>query len=93
MWCPRDNDLESISHALFHCRFLVGAFEAFRSNGPHPFDVVHLLQDDKLASLETLAGLIGWSAIITNWLLRCAKKPISFFRLHGDLFVLSGFTR
>ena len=85
VWCPIDNELESISHALFHCRFLVGAFEvvntAFRSTGLHPFDVVHLLQDDKPASLETPAGLIGWSAIITNWSLCCAKKHNSFLRI------------
>ena len=95
VWCPIDNELESISHALFHCRFLVGAFEvvntAFRSTGPHPFDVAHLLQDDKPASLETPAGLIGWSAIITNWSLRCAKKHNSFFRITWESFCAKWF--
>ena len=95
VWCPIDNELESISHALFHCRFLVGAFEvvntAFRSTGPHPFDVVHLLQDNKPASLETPAGLIGWSAIITNWSLRCAKKHSSFFRITWESFCAKWF--
>ena len=95
VWCPIDNELESISHAIFHCRFLVGAFEvvntAFRSTGPHPFDVVHLLQDDKPASLETPAGLISWSAIITNWSLRCAKKHNSFFRITWESFYAKWF--
>jgi hypothetical protein len=95
VWCPIDNELESISHTLFHCRFLVGAFEvvntAFRSTGPHPFDVVRLLQDDKPASLETPAGLIGWSAIITNWSLRCAKKHNPFFRITWESFCAKWF--
>ena len=85
VWCPIHKELESMSHALFHCRFLVRAFEvvntAFRSTRPHPFDIVHLLQDDKLASLETPAGLISRSTISTNWSPCCAKKHNSFFRI------------
>ena len=94
-WRCGDSELESISHAMFHCRFLVGAFEvdnaAFRSTRPHPFDVAHLLQDDKLASLETPAGLISRSTIITNWSPCCAKKQNSFFRITWESFCAKWF--
>ena len=85
-----DNEPESIHHSIYHCHFLTGAFEvidtAFRLSGTHPISVRHLLQYSAASSLETPAGILGWSALFTNWSLRCKKEFSGFYRITWETF-------
>ena len=87
MWCPIDQELETVTHSLHHCQFVQKSFEfinqVFRPEGFQPFNVSQLLQEDPAASLST-PGLVGWSAVITNWSLRCTKKHQSHSRVMWD---------
>ena len=78
VWCPIDQELETVARSLYHCQFVQKSFafinQVFRPEGFQPFNVSQLLQEDPAASLSTPAGLVGWSAVITNWSLRCTKK-------------------
>ena len=90
MWCPVDQELETVAHTLYHCQFVQKSFafinHVFRPEGFQPFNVSQLLQEEPAASLSTPAGLVGWSAVITNWSLRCTKKHQPFFRVTWDKF-------
>ena len=90
VWCPVDQELETVAHTLYHCQFVQKSFafinQVFRPEGFQPFNVSQLSQEDPAASLSTPAGFVGWSAVITNWSLRCTKKHQPFFRVTWDKF-------
>ena len=94
VWCPIDAEPETGCHTLYHCRFLNRAFDvirtAFHAAGETPVSVSQLLQDSAPESLSTpagisrhqaSAGILGWSAVYTNWSVRCAKK----YNIHIDI--------
>ena len=90
VWCPLEGELETIKHALLSCHYLPRAFDiidtAFRSHNTPVLSVKHMLQHDPVASLMTPAGLLGWSAVYTNWQARCAKKYRPLFRITSELY-------
>ena len=72
VWCPVDGELETVTHALLSCQFLLGAFDidididtAFRLHNTPAIFVKHMLQHDPITSLMTPAGFTGsWGGVI-----------------------------
>ena len=70
--CPIDHSLETITHSIHECKFIKHAFKIIQDC--FKVDISHVFCTDTLATLTTPAGVVAWSAVHVNWIIRCAIK-------------------
>ena len=70
--CPIDHSLETIKHSIHECKFVKHAFQI--TQDCFKVDISHVFRTDTLATLTTFAGVLAWSAVHVNWIIRCAIK-------------------
>ena len=92
--CPLDTQHEASQHALLHCRYLPVAFRlATQCMGPVRVDdgttdhAEEILSSMPALSLSSPLDLVMWSAVRTNWRMRCLHKFGPIPKVQGSISV------